>query len=185
MITEIMSVAPVHGKQANILNAAWLDTPLGPMLAVADDAALHLLEFAERKNLEQEIKRLRYTTKAGIIPGKNTPITMIENELKDYFDGKITVFETPLFLLGSDFQKLVWEELQKIPMGQTRSYAQLATAIGRSSAYRAVARANSTNHLAIIIPCHRIINSNNELGGYASGVARKEWLINHEKRVTS
>ena len=99
-----------------------------------------------------------------------------------YFEGKRQDFKTPLFLLGSPFQKRVWEELMKISPGKTRSYAEIAMAIGKPTAYRAVANANGANQLAIVIPCHRVINSNGELGGYGGGIARKKWLIDLEKQ---
>jgi len=76
----------------------------------------------------------------------------------------------------------VWEELQKIPFGETCSYAELAATIGKPSAFRAVANANGANQFAIVIPCHRVINSNGELGGYGGGLPRKKWLIAHERQ---
>jgi len=167
-------------KNKKIFHQALLETPLGAMIAVADDATLYLLEFTDHLKLDNKIKRLKQQTNATITSGKTEPINMIETELKEYFAGIATEFKTPLSLLGSDFQKLVWHELQKIPIGQTKSYAQIAAAIGRPTAYRAVARANSTNQLPIIIPCHRVINTNNKLGGYSGGIARKQWLIDHE-----
>lgn len=90
-------------------------------------------------------------------------------------------FKTPLFFQGSPFAKMVWEELQRIPFGATRSYAQIATAIGRPTAFRTVARANGANQIAIVIPCHRVINSDSAFGVYGGGILRKGWLINHEK----
>ena len=90
-------------------------------------------------------------------------------------------FNTPIVMLGSDFQKSVWHELIKIPPGETRSYTDIAKRIKQPSACRAVARANGANQLAVIIPCHRVINSDGELGGYGGGLTRKAWLINHEK----
>jgi AraC family transcriptional regulator, regulatory protein of adaptative response / methylated-DNA-[protein]-cysteine methyltransferase len=180
--SRIMGAAPTKlGMETNILKATWLDTRLGPMLAVADDELLYLLEFVGRRGLEREIERLRIRTKSAIIPGVTPIINLIEGELKQYFAGKLTKFKTPLFLLGSDFQKKVWAELQKIPYGKTCSYLDLAKAIGMPTAFRAVANANGANQLAIIIPCHRVINSNGELGGYGGGISRKEWLISHEQ----
>lgn len=181
--SKIMGAAPTNfGKHHNVLKASWLDSPLGPMLAIADDKALYLLEFVERRGLEREIERLRLRTKSAIIPGSTDSITSIEAELKLYFDGKLKAFKTPIHLMGSPFQKLVWAELMRIPYGQTRSYADQAAAISKPSAYRAVANANGANQLAIVVPCHRIINTNGELGGYGGGIARKKWLINHEKQ---
>jgi len=164
-----------------VLKASWLDTLLGPMLAIADEKALYLLEFVDRRGLEREVERLRQKTKLAIIPGCTKPISSIENELNQYFEGKLCEFKTPLLFLGSPFQKQVWEELQKIPSGETRSYSDIAVAVGRPLAFRAVAQANGANQLSIIIPCHRVINANGELGGYGGGIIRKKWLLDHEK----
>ncbi|WP_341794204.1 MULTISPECIES: methylated-DNA--[protein]-cysteine S-methyltransferase [unclassified Rickettsia] len=178
-----MGAAPTKfNNHHNILKADRLDTSLGPMLAIADEYALYLLEFVDRRGLEREIEKLRIKTKAAIIPGSNAPLKSIKTELKFYFAGSLKEFKTPLHLLGSPFQQLVWQELMRIPYGETRSYGKQATAIGKQNAYRAVANANGANQLAIVIPCHRIINSNGELGGYGGGIARKKWLIEHEQR---
>jgi AraC family transcriptional regulator of adaptative response/methylated-DNA-[protein]-cysteine methyltransferase len=180
--SSIMGAAPTKVGQGNILKASWLDTPLGPMIAIADEKALYLLEFVDRRGLESEVERLRKRTKSAIIPGHTQPISSIENELTLYFNGNLKEFKTALFFLGSPFQKRIWEELKKIPFGETRSYFYIAAAIGKSTACRAVANANGANQIAIVIPCHRVINRNGELGGYGGGVARKQWLINHEKQ---
>lgn len=160
-----------------------LATKLGPMLAISDEETLYLLEFVERKGLERELEKFKKDTKAIIIPGRTKPLDLIEKELDAYFNGTLKEFKTPISLLGTPFQKCVWEELQRIPHSQTRSYGDMALSIGRPTAFRAVARANSTNKLAIVVPCHRVINSNGDLGGYAGGIVRKEWLITHEKQV--
>ena len=181
--SKIMGAAPAKvNKQHIILKASWLDTPLGPMCAISDDEGLYLLEFVDRRGLEREIERLRIKKKAAIIPGSTNPITSVKEELELYFSGRLRKFETPIHMLGSIFQKKIWCELTKIPYGQTRSYLSQAKTIGNLNAARAVANANGTNQLAIIIPCHRIINSNGELGGYGGGIMRKKWLINHEKQ---
>ncbi len=181
--SKIMGAPPTgFAQHPNVLKASWIDTPLGPMLAVSDEEALHLLEFVERRGLEREIERLRFQTKSAIIPGETSPINSIKKELPLYFEGLLKEFKTPLRLLGSPFQKLVWEELLRIPYGETRSYADQSQSIGKPSACRAVANANGANQLAIVIPCHRIINSNGDLGGYGGGIARKQWLIDHEAK---
>lgn len=169
-------------KQIQVLKASWLDTPLGPMVGIASEDALYLLEFVDRRGLEREVERLRQRTKSAIIPGTTAPIVSIEQELNAWFDGTLKTFKTRLFLQGSSFQKKVWEALCLIPYGETRSYLQQAAMLGNPSACRAVANANGANQIAIVIPCHRIINSNGELGGYAGGIARKQWLIEHEKK---
>jgi AraC family transcriptional regulator, regulatory protein of adaptative response / methylated-DNA-[protein]-cysteine methyltransferase len=166
-----------------ILKSSWIDTPLGPMTAIGDEEYLYLLEFADRRRLEREEGRLRIKTKAAIVPGLTDPIRSIESELKSYFNGVLTKFKTPLLFFGSPFQKLVWDELIRIPYGQTRSYLEQAELIKKPTAYRAVANANGANQLAIVVPCHRIINSNGALGGYGGGITRKQWLIDHEKNI--
>lgn len=183
--TRIMGAAPSLIGTSHILKTKWIDTKLGPMIAIADEEALHLLEFVDRRGLEREVERLKHKTKSAIIPGNTLPIESIEKELKQYFDGELKEFKTPLYLHGSAFSKRVWQELQKIPYGATRSYAQLATAIGRPTAFRAVARANGANQIAIVIPCHRVINSSGELGGYGGGISRKDWLLNLERKNTT
>ncbi|MBA3604205.1 MAG: bifunctional transcriptional activator/DNA repair protein Ada [Parachlamydiaceae bacterium] len=180
--SRIMGAAPTKSGHSNILKTSWLDTPLGPMIAISDEKDLYLLEFVDRRGLEREVERLRKKTKSAIIPGRTKPINSIEDELKSYFEGVLMEFKTPIFFLGSPFQRRVWEELKKIPSAETRSYSEIADAIGKPTACRAVAQANGANQIAIVIPCHRVINTNGELGGYGGGLARKKWLINHEKQ---
>ncbi len=179
---RILGTATSKAEGHNVLKASWIDTPLGPMLAVADDEALYWLEFIDRRGLDKEIDRLRRKTTLPIIPGKTKPANQIEAELAGYFSGALTTFHTPLVLIGSQFQKRVWEALQKIPTGETRSYAEIAAAIGKPTAFRAVALANGANKFPIVIPCHRVINSDGALGGYGGGIERKEWLLKHEKK---
>lgn len=169
----------------NVLTSSLLDTPLGSMLAISDQEILYLLEFVECRGLDREVERLSIQTGAVIIPGTAAPICSIENELKAYFDGSLKTFKTPIFLFGTPFQQLVWRSLIDIPYGETRSYAAQAHIIKKPSAFRAVANANGANQIAIVIPCHRIINGNGRLGGYGGGIARKEWLINHEKKMSN
>lgn len=164
------------------MKASWIDTPLGPMIAVSDDEALYLLEFVGTRGLDREIERLRQKTKSAMVPGLTQPISSIENELKLYFSNQLSNFKTPVHLLGSAFQQRVWKELKKIPMGETRSYFDISVAIGNPQANRAVANANGANQLALIIPCHRVINKDGKLGGYSGGIKRKEWLLNHEMK---
>lgn len=178
-----MSTASTLSQNSIILKTTWIDTPLGSMIAIADERALYLLKFVDCCGLAREVERLRIKTKSTIIPGRSSPLNAIEQELKAYFSGNLKQFNTPLCLLGSFFQKTVWNALQEIPFGETRSYAQLAASIRQPSAYRAVANANAANQMAIVIPCHRVINKSGELGGYAGGVARKEELLNLENKV--
>lgn len=178
---RIMGAAPAKPGHSMLLKAAWIDTKLGPMVAIASDSALYLLEFVDRRGLELEVEHLRKKTKAAIVPGTCAAITSIETELEHYFNGRLLEFKTELCLLGSPFQLRVWDALRQIPAAETRSYAQIAQTIGKPTAWRAVARANGANQLAIIIPCHRVINTDGQLGGYGGGLSRKRWLIDHER----
>lgn len=153
------------------------------MLAIADEQALYLLEFIDRRNLERNIEKFRNETHATIETGCTDPIRSIEKELDQYFKDGRAHFKTPVVPLGTPFQRQVWAELQKIGPGETRSYSEVANAIGKPLAVRAAAQANGANRLAIIIPCHRVIQANKEIGGYAGGLDKKRWLLAHEKKV--
>ncbi|MBN8191309.1 bifunctional transcriptional activator/DNA repair protein Ada [Bacillus sp. NTK074B] len=181
--SKIMGTPPASSKVSKVLIASWIDTKLGPMIGISDENSLFLIEFVDRRGLEREVERMRKKTKAAIIPGTSVPLRMIEEELTAYFNGNLSEFKTPLFIQGSPFQKDVWGELKKIPLGQTRSYSEVAEKINHPSAVRAVARANGCNQLSIIIPCHRVIRANGDLAGYAGGLTRKKWLIEHERKI--
>ncbi|MBS0623355.1 MAG: methylated-DNA--[protein]-cysteine S-methyltransferase [Verrucomicrobia bacterium] len=112
--------------------------------------------------------------------GESAILSSIEIELFQYFQGQLKIFTTPLICVGSLFQKRVWENLLEIPYGQTRSYAEVARKLDKPTAYRAVAQANAANAIAIVIPCHRVINTGGAYGGYASGMEKKIWLLRHE-----
>ncbi len=181
--SKIMGDSPAHkNKHAKILKADWIETPIGPMIALCDDDALHLLEFTDRRGLEREIERLRERENIAIVPGK-TDITMqVRNELEAYFNGTLKTFTVPLKIYGAEFQQSVIKVLQTVPYAETRSYGDQARILGNPKAVRAVARANGTNQIAVIIPCHRIIGADGSLTGYAGGLARKKWLLDHERK---
>lgn len=173
------------GATSEPLMIDWLDTPLGPIMAVCDKGALFLLEFTDRKNIQRQMERLSKKHKRAIIPGRTHITEQIEQELTAYFGGTLKAFKTPLHMTGTDFQKNVWKALMTIPIGQTWSYSDLANAIDNDKAVRAVASSNANNGLAIIIPCHRVIAKDGGLGGYAGGLARKDWLLAHEKEMAA
>jgi len=179
---KILGQVPARSKESHVLQATWIDTKLGPMIAMADHESLYLLEFVDRRGLEREVERLRKKGFA-IVPGENAVLKSAREEINAYFDGKCFNFKTPIKLLGSDFQRSVWRALQKIPVGTTCSYQDLAKSLGLPKAYRAVANANGANQIAIIIPCHRVINADGKLGGYGGGISRKDWLLSHEENI--
>lgn len=158
-----------------------LATPLGTMLAGATDEALCLLEFADRRQLETQLKRIRQRLQCRFLPTRNGIIARAESELAEYFDGKRRDFGVPLALAGTDFQETVWRALMAIPYGATESYADLARRIERPTAVRAVARANGDNRMPIVIPCHRVIGTNGTLTGYGGGLWRKQRLLELER----
>ena len=162
------------------LNQISFQTPVGDMLAIADENLLYLLEFVGRRNLDEEIERLLHNKQALLESKATSPLLNIQQELSAYFNGTLKNFKTPIEITGTLFQKQTWQALCQIPYGETRSYLEQAEMMGRPSACRAVANANGMNQLAIIIPCHRIIRSDNTLGGYAAGLERKQWLLKHE-----
>jgi methylated-DNA-[protein]-cysteine S-methyltransferase len=120
-----------------------------------------------------------------LVTDNNLPASMLEclRQLEDYFKGRRQKFDVPLVLEGTDFQKAVWRQLKKIPFGQTASYGDVARAIDRPRAYRAVGNANNKNPVPLIIPCHRVIGSDGKLVGFGGGIWRKQWLLDHEKSL--
>ncbi len=178
---QLFGTPPSQAEQVNCLYAKWLETPLGPMLALANDEGLHLLEFVDRRGLENEILLLRRQTGSFVLPGHHRHLDRIALELREYFDGARPKFSTPVALHGTSFERAVWTLLQKIPFGHTWSYAEMAKRLSQPRAVRAVGRANGRNRLAIIIPCHRVIRADGSLCGYGGGIWRKEWLLNLER----
>jgi AraC family transcriptional regulator of adaptative response/methylated-DNA-[protein]-cysteine methyltransferase len=161
----------------NKLIQSKIETPLGDMIAIADDTHLHLLEFDDRKNIEAQLQKI-----GDVQTGHNKIIESIRDELKNYFTGNLQAFKTPLKLYGSDFQQSVMKTLINVPYGEIRAYKNQADTLNKPTAVRAVANANGRNQIAIAIPCHRVIGSDGSLTGYAGGLERKEWLLNHERK---
>lgn len=173
--------APHRMRQGSDLLADWIDTPLGGMIAIADDASLHLLEFVDRKALPQGLRRLSAHVGGRIGLGRTGLHDRTEAWLGAFFAALSPLPDLAVTLHGTPFQQQVWHALRSIPPGQTRSYAQIASAIGRPAAIRAVARANATNRIALVVPCHRVIGADGTLTGYAGGLWRKERLIAIER----
>src|SRR2546422_2188882 len=158
-----------------------ISTPLGSMIAVADDSALRLLEFENRVALTGELRRLERDS--GVINlGSNTITETLGSQLSDYFTGQSTAFQIPLIQSGTAFEEAVWHALQQIPHGQTRSYGQIAETLGQPEKSREVGKANGANSISIIVPCHRVIGADGSLVGYGGGLWRKKWLLDHERR---
>ena len=161
-----------------------MKSPLGNITAVADEDGLFLLDFEDRKDLFKRIDSLEKNPGQDLSSGKNAILESIEDELSQYFNGTLKTFKTPIHIKGTPFQQKAWHALLTIPYGDTRSYQSQAISVGSPKSYRAVANANGANRLSIIIPCHRIINTNGHLGGYGGGTTRKQWLLTHEQKFS-
>ena len=163
------------------IKLSWIETPIGPMIAGASPDGLCLLEFTDRRMLEHQLETLRRRFKTPLLPGTSTILDQTARELEEYFAGRRTRFSVPLHAPGTPFEERVWAALLDIPFGETRSYEQIAVQVGSAAAVRAVGRANGMNRIAIVIPCHRVVNKSGELGGYGGGLWRKRRLLHLEK----
>jgi len=164
---------------------AEIQTPIGKMLACATEQGICLLEFDDRKNLKKQLNDIENYLSGDRVEQTNEHLEQLEEQLSDYFLGKRTDFDLPLVLSGTPFQEKVWTALREIPFGKQETYKGLTNRLGDPKAIRAVAGANGANKMAIIIPCHRVVGSDGKLTGYAGGLWRKKWLLNHESKQTS
>lgn len=184
-VAKLLGLPPSALTQEGLLKASWIETPIGSMIAVCDRSHLHLLEFADRKGLPTELKKLRKLCNDQLGIGRFEPTDQIEEELSAYFRAESSDFKTSLALHGTPFTRSVWEELKKIPASETRSYGAIAENIGSPNATRAVARANGANQIALVIPCHRVIGADGSLTGYGGGLWRKQYLIELERKFST
>ena len=157
-----------------------IKTPLGVLLAGSTDNSLLFLQFKDNADLRKIEKKF----KCFIQKQENHSfLNKVENQLKEYFQGKRREFDLNYTLIGTEFQKKCWKALSKIPYGKTISYSKQAEMIGNPLAVRAVANSNRLNPIAIVIPCHRVIGKNGKLTGYAGGINKKEFLLKLEKEI--
>jgi AraC family transcriptional regulator of adaptative response/methylated-DNA-[protein]-cysteine methyltransferase len=182
---KIFGDPPSVAKKQGALFAERIDTPLGAMLAIADDEGLRLLEFVDRRALERELGILRTRLRTNIVPGEHRYLTAVRRQLEDYFAGNNLQFTIPIAPVGSPFQLRDWQLLCTIPPGETRSYSWMAEQLGDKEMRRAVGRANGENMLCLIVPCHRVIRADGTLCGYGGGLWRKKWLLEHERRFAN
>jgi len=152
----------------------FIDSPIGPLTLVQTDGALSGLYLAEHRH-RPDPATFGSQTERGF--------EQVREQLDEYFAGNRTEFTMPLTLVGTEFQRSVWAALRAIEYGSTCTYAELAAAIGRPTAIRAVAAANGRNPVSIVVPCHRVIGSDGTLTGYAGGLDRKRFLLDREFRT--
>jgi AraC family transcriptional regulator of adaptative response/methylated-DNA-[protein]-cysteine methyltransferase len=169
-------------RDRDCIHLAWLRSPLGPLVAGATSQGVCLLEFSDRPMLESQLAKVRKLFDSPAVPGMNDHLKQLASELGDYFAGTLQTFSVPLIYPGTSFQVRVWNELLRIPYGQTRTYDELAIRLGSSGGRRPVGRANGMNRIAILIPCHRVIRKDGQLGGYGGGLRRKQFLLELENK---
>ena len=158
-----------------------LKSPLGDMIAGATYQGVCFLEWQDRGGAERIKQRVMKRYRIALQEGNNPHLNQLEDELADYFRGKLKEFKVKMDVTGTAFEQKTWEELLLIPYGQTRSYSQIANLLGRPNAQRAVGRANGANYLSIVIPCHRVIQANGNLRGYGGKLWRKKYLLELEQ----
>jgi AraC family transcriptional regulator of adaptative response/methylated-DNA-[protein]-cysteine methyltransferase len=172
---------PGKSRNGNCIHMAWLKSPLGPLIAGATADGVCLLEFTDRRMLATQLAAVRRLLDSPAVPGMNQHLRQLARELEAYFAGSLRAFTVPLVYPGTTFQQRVWKELLRIPYGETRSYEELAAAVGVPGGQRPVGRANGQNRIAIVIPCHRVVRKGGQLGGYGGGLRRKQFLLALEK----
>lgn len=158
-----------------------IDSPIGPLRAGARDAGVCLLEFSVPERLEAQTQCVRRLFDCETVEGDHRLLAQLREELRGYFAGTLKCFTVPLVAPGTPFQERVWSELLRIPYGDTRSYESVAVSVAAVKAQRAVGRTNGLNRIAIVIPCHRVVNKDGKLGGYGGGLWRKEALLGLER----
>lgn len=152
------------------MESMYYASPIGTMKISARNDHVIRIEFVEQRT-EQ------------VSSEKNSFLAYCVGELREYFDGKRTSFTIPTQQNGTPFQQSVWRALMEIPFGETRTYGQLALALGSKDVVRAVGAANGQNNIPIIVPCHRVIGHDGKLVGFAYGIERKRYLLEHEKMM--
>lgn len=162
-----------------VMAATWI-SPVGPIVAAAIDEGIVLAEFGDLERLQKQAPALRRWYQGPVVPGNHPHLMRFFEELEQYFAGHRHEFTVPLVVRGTPFESAVWGALRRIPFGETRSYAEIAAAIGNPKAVRAVGSANGRNRIVIAIPCHRVINADGRLGGYGGGLWRKVRLLEVE-----
>jgi AraC family transcriptional regulator of adaptative response/methylated-DNA-[protein]-cysteine methyltransferase len=180
---RLFGLNPGEARGTTPIVATLIPSPLGPLLAAATEDGLCMLEFADREKLPKQAADLTRFYRRPVVPGRNQHIDRIARELDEYFAGERQQFDVPLDLKGTEFQEKVWKELVNIPFGETISYEELATRIGKPTAQRAVGLANGRNRIPIVVPCHRVIQKNGQLRGYGGGLWRKQFLLDLELKA--
>ncbi|MBN4080159.1 methylated-DNA--[protein]-cysteine S-methyltransferase [Beggiatoa alba] len=180
-ITSFLRKKSLSESDKTLLLVTQIETPFGIMIAAASSRGICMLEFSIEERLNIQITRIKRFFSANIKIGKNAILTQLNKEIQEYFSGIRKIFDIPLDIAGTSFQKKAWHALQNIPYGKTRSYQEQAITIARPDSARAIASANRNNLICIIIPCHRVIGKNGAMAGYGGEIWRKEYLLELEQ----
>ncbi|HKY31762.1 MAG TPA: methylated-DNA--[protein]-cysteine S-methyltransferase [Candidatus Polarisedimenticolia bacterium] len=180
---RLFGAPPGRARRADCIVVGWIPSPLGPLVAASVREGICLLEFTDRRMLEGQVARLGRLFRRPAVAGRSEHLDRLRKEMERYFQGSAAPFTVPVAAPGTPFQERVWSELRRIPRGTTCSYQELARRIGAPRASRAVGRANGMNRVAIVIPCHRVVNGDGRLGGYGGGLWRKERLLALERAI--
>ncbi len=164
----------------NKINIQYYQSPVGEMILGSYNNQLCLADWRYRKMRKAIDKRITTVLQATYIEKEDDVLSQSVIQFNEYFNQSRQSFDIPLLLVGTAFQKTVWQALCKVPYGEVLNYVSLAKVVGNKNAVRAVANANGANAISIIVPCHRIIGSNGELVGYAGGLSAKEKLLRLE-----
>jgi methylated-DNA-[protein]-cysteine S-methyltransferase len=165
--------------ESMLLDYDEFESPIGRILFASNGDGICALDYADYESRMETLLTRRF---GAFEFRRHSDPRQLKLRLQRYFDGDLKVLDdTPVSTGGTTFQEQVWKALREIPVGRTRTYGELAACLGRALAARAVGHANSLNPVAIIVPCHRVIGASSDLTGYAGGLARKEWLLRHEK----
>ena len=181
---RLFGAPPGRGRDRRAVLASLLSSPLGPLVVAATEEGVCLVEFADRRGLQGQAAALGRATGRVVAPGRNQHLEQLAAELDEYFQSQRRRFEVPLHAPGTDFQRAVWSHLLSIPYGATCSYEDVALALERPGAQRAVGRANGQNRISILIPCHRVVQKGGALRGYGGGLWRKRRLLELERANT-
>lgn len=178
--SRVVGAPPGAARDGEPIVAATWHSPLGMLVGAAVDDGVAFLEFGDLHRLDRQAPSLQRWFRGPVVPGRHPHLTHLFGELDEYFRGQRNTFTVPVVLRGAPFEMQVWRELRAIPFGETRSYADIARAIGNPRAVRAVGSANGRNRIVIVVPCHRVINTGGKLGGYGGGLWRKVKLLETE-----
>ena len=169
--------------KADKISFTIVDSPIGELVLGVSGGGCCVVEFVERGGLEKIKSQTQQRYKLEMKECQSLQLDDVKKELRGYFSGRLQIFSIPMDLQGTEFEKMVWQELLSIPYGETRTYGEIARLVGNPLAFQAVGGANGHNPLAIVVPCHRVLQKGGGMCGYGGGIWRKKFLLDLESNV--